>query len=457
MTATAGARLTSGATGLIGREDELGTLQLILAEDGPRVLFVHGIGGVGKSALVEAFSASAGEVGAVVIRLDGGAVEPTARGFSSALAAAKDHGSAGSPAIIVVDRYEVLRPLDLWLRQSFVPSMPGVTRLLLAGREPPVADWRFGLGDWFASLALGNLAPAAAFELLRRDGTDERDLERIERLARGHPLSLRLAAASLVSGSAGDREAAPMSAIVDELTELYLSRLDPSTRQALDAASVVRRPTLSLLAAMLPDADPQEAFDRLRRLPFVELGTEGLMVHDTVREGVAAYLRASDPDRWRQYRIAAWRQLRDEVSRAGTSEMWRYTADLLYMLENPMIRGVFFPITEHRYSVDGARPGDWPAIEALVRQTASPATQEIVSIWWQRNPLGFRIARDAAGSIAGLEVAGLDSLPHSLIGARPGGAAVAPPPPNPSGAVRPEGSAQSASTSLARTRPLPTW
>ena len=177
----------------------------------------------------------------------------------------------------------------------------------------------------------------------------------------------------------------------------------------------MRRPTLSLLAAMLPDAEPQEAFDRLRRLPFVELGTDGLMVHDTVREGVAAYLRASDPDRWRRYRIAAWRQLREEVSRAGPAEMWRYTADLLYMLENPLIRGVFFPISEHRYSVDAARPGDWPSIEALVRETASPATQEIVAIWWQRNPLGFRIARDAAGSIAGLEVRGLDSLPRSLI------------------------------------------
>ena len=185
MTASAGARLTGGATGLIGREDELATLRLILADDGPRVLFVHGIGGVGKSALVEAFSASAREDGAVVIRLDGGAIEPTARGFTSALSAATGPGSdgdastvaglahAGSPAIIVVDRYEVLRPLDVWLRQSFVPSMPADTRLLLAGGEPPVADWRLGLGDWFASLALGNLGRAAAFELLRRDGIEE--------------------------------------------------------------------------------------------------------------------------------------------------------------------------------------------------------------------------------------------------------------------------------------------
>ena len=323
MTATAGARLTGGATGLIGREDELGpssssSLKTGLACSSSTVSAASASRPSSRRsprARARMARSSSGSMAGPSSRQPGGSLQRSPQ-RKALVRTRRRRGPAptGSPAIIVVDRYEVLRPLDLWLRQSFVPSMPGDTRLLLAGREPPVADWRFGLGDWFASLALGNLARAAAFELLRRDGTDERDLERIERLARGHPLSLRLAAASLVSGSAGDREAAPMSAIVDELTELYLSGLDPSTRQALDAASVVRRPTLSLLAAMLPDAEPQEAFDRLRRLPFVELGTDGLMVHDTVREGVAAYLRASDPDRWRRYRIAAWRQLRDEVS-----------------------------------------------------------------------------------------------------------------------------------------------
>ena len=170
MTASAGARLTGGATGLIGREDELATLRLILADDGPRVLFLHGIGGVGKSALLEAFSASAREGGAIVIRLDGGAIEPTARGFTSALSAATGPGPdgdantvarlahAGSPAIIVVDRYEVLRPLDVWLPQSFVP--------LDARRHPPASrGWRApggrladsGSATGSASLALGNL------------------------------------------------------------------------------------------------------------------------------------------------------------------------------------------------------------------------------------------------------------------------------------------------------------
>ena len=106
---------------------------------------------------------------------------------------------------------------------------------------------------------------------------------------------------------------------------------------------------------MLPDAAPQDAFERLRGLPFVELSSDGLVIHDTVREVVAAYLRASDPDRSRRYRIAAWRQLRDEVTRATSHEMWRYTADLLYILENPAVREGFFPTSEHRYFVEPAQ------------------------------------------------------------------------------------------------------
>src|SRR5688572_240214 len=416
LAATRGPAVVRLAGGVIGRETELATLRTVLEDDGPRVLFVHGIGGVGKSALVEAFSANARAVNARVIELDGGAVEPTARGFTSALAASTSEISS-SPAttILIIDRYEVLRPIDLWLRQAFVPAMPADTRLVLAGREPPVADWRMALGDWFRSLPVDNLERASALEVLRRDGIGGDDLDRIERLARGHPLSLRLAAAALAAGAPRDRAAAPMNVIVERLTELYLAGLDPSTRRALDAASAVRRPTRSVLAAMLPAAAADEAFERLQRLPFVSLGTDGLTVHDTVREGVAAYLRATDPDRWRGYRIAAWRQLRAEVARAGPEEMWRYTGDLLYMLENPMIRDVFFPTTEHRYSVDLARPGDWPALESVARETESQGVMDLLAAWWQRNPMGFRVARDADGKIAGLEVRELDSLPRSLV------------------------------------------
>ncbi len=427
MTLTVRQRVEEQPAALVGRDSELAVLLLALETDGPLLVFIHGIGGVGKSALLETFIMDARAGGAIVLGLDGGAIEPTQRGFLAALSNATGGtletpdeagirlAGLGKRVVLALDRYEVLRPLDLWLQRAFVPALPDNVRVVVAGREAPMTGWSIGMGGLFRSLPLGNLTRDDAEALLRRDGVTGDDIERIDRLARGHPLSLRMAAAAISSQPAGDHETVTVTAIVDELTDLYLAGLDPATREALDAASVVRRPTVSLLAAMLPYAAPQDAFDRLRALPFVELTTDGLVLHDTVREGVAAYLRASDPDRLRRYRIAAWRQLRDEVGRASPAEMWRYTADLLFILQNPVIREAFFPTTKHLYFVEGAHPADWPAIAALARAQGPAASVSILDEWWQRDPERFRVARDGSGVIAGCYVVGeLDRVRRGL-------------------------------------------
>lgn len=88
MALTVRERIEAQETGLIGRGPERAILHLVLSGDGPVVVFMHGIGGVGKSALLETFTAEARAQGAVVLSLDGGAVEPTARGFLAALSSA---------------------------------------------------------------------------------------------------------------------------------------------------------------------------------------------------------------------------------------------------------------------------------------------------------------------------------------------------------------------------------
>jgi hypothetical protein len=127
--------------------------------------------------------------------------------------------------------------------RTFVPALSDTVRIVLAGREPPMAGWSISMGPLFRNLPLVNLPRDDAETLLRQNGVAGDDLERINRLARGHPLSLRLAASALVAGPGLDHDSTTVRTIVEELTELYLARLDPPTRRALDAASVVRRPT----------------------------------------------------------------------------------------------------------------------------------------------------------------------------------------------------------------------
>src|SRR5258706_3680939 len=349
MTVTVGQLIEEQAARLVGRGDERAILHEVLGADGPLVIFVHGLAGVGKSTLVQAFAVETRERGATVLRLDCRAIEPTERGFLAALAGATggDLSTAadaadrlerlGQQVVLILDTYEVFRLFDAWLQQRFMPLLSPSVRVVLSGREPPMTGWESALGNLFRSLSLGGLSADDAATLLRQAGIGRANDERIDRFARGPPLSLKLAASALRNRPDVSIEAVTVQAIVEELTELYLDVLEPATRRALDAAAVVRRPTKSLLAAMLPDAAPQDAFDRLLDLPFAELSDDRLVLHDTVRETVSASLRSADPDRSRPYRAPAWRQLRAELTQASRHELSRYTADLVYMLHKPIV------------------------------------------------------------------------------------------------------------------------
>src|SRR6476659_5251805 len=152
MTVTVGQLIEAQAARLVGREDERAILHRVLDADGPLVVFVHGLAGVGKSTLVQAFAVEARARGATVLRLDCRAIEPTERGFLAALAgatggelstphdAAARLASLGDRVVLILDTYELLR-LDPWLRQTLVPSLSDNVRIVLSGREPPTTGW----------------------------------------------------------------------------------------------------------------------------------------------------------------------------------------------------------------------------------------------------------------------------------------------------------------------------
>ena len=404
---------------LVGRQQELATLRTLLDQGGPVIGWMHGIAGVGKSALLDVFLRQARAAGATVLLLNGRAIEPIERGFLDALRAAiASRGAAtddvmerlaelGPQIILAIDNFELIRLLDTWLRQEFVPSLPDSVRVLLVGREAPSATWREapGWSDLFLDLRLASLSDAAADELLARIEVPENQRRWISRVARGHPLALRVAAAATKTRNELDLEHLADEAVIDVLTQLYLRDLDPTTRSALDAACVIRRTTVSLLGALLPERAPQDVFDRLRSLPFVELGADGLVIHDAVQKVVADTLKAVDPARHTRYRQAAWRQLRSEVRTAGLSDLWRYTADLLYLVENPIVREAFFPSSSSAYAVESARPEDAPAIEEILRTYASPSMVTAILSLWGRLPSAFRVARDRPGTVAGFYIA----------------------------------------------------
>jgi DNA-binding response OmpR family regulator len=423
------------AADFVGREREVALLLGILAENAPPVWHVHGIAGIGKSSLLDVFAAAARGRGAAVVRVDCRAVEPTSRAFLRAVgaevdgefatveAAADGLGRLGEQVVLILDTYEVFRLLDTWLRQVFVPALPAHVRVVTAGREKPAPAWAIepGWAGLVRDVPLGPLPGDAAVAMLVRAGIAPEAARRIDRSTRGHPLALRLAAAAATTHPDATLEAAALPEVVAALTRLYLADVDdPLTRAALEAAAVVRRTTRPLLAATLGPTVAQDALDRLSALPFVEHGRDGLVLHEAVQTTITGSLNAADPVRYRDLRRAAWRHLRADARAAGPAELWRSTADMLFLIENPAIREGFFPSDAHRYTVASAQPVDGPAIQAISARHDPPAATAALVAWWARAPQTFWVVRDPAGAVAGFKVVFVaDDLPPELTGTDP--------------------------------------
>lgn len=399
---------------LVGRQRELSRLARLLGPDGAAVVHVDGVAGIGKSTLLAAFAAQAQAGGASTVVLDCRLLEPTERGVLRAVAGALG-ADVGEPeldavvqqladldrrVVLVLDQFEVLRLVDTWLRQAFVPLLPGNVRLVIGSREAPVAAWLTspeltGLVD---RLVLAPLDAADAVGLFAALGVDAARATRLNGVVHGHPLAIRLAASTAAGRSDLNLDDVAAHAVLDGLTRLFLEDVpDPVTRTVLEAASVVRRTTASLLAQLLPDVEPQEAFGRLRDLPFVEIRQDGLVLHEAVQGSVAGYVRSTDPTRYRRYRRAAWRALRDEVRQAPAAELWRYTADMLYLIENPVIREAFFPSGAQPLAVEPARPEDEAAIRAITRRHDGEVAADAMAGWYRRAPGSFSAIRDRDG------------------------------------------------------------
>jgi hypothetical protein len=401
----------------VGRDDELTFLERLTSEPIPSITFVNGIGGIGKSRFLDAFALRRRSSGAVVVRIDCRLVEPTESGFfrSLSLVAGGDIASCDDAAqrlselgsvVLVLDDIDALRLIDAWLRLVFVPALPPNVHVIFSGRNPPISAWlQMPWRGAFRTLELAPLDDTDAVALLTSVGIDDVRAGRINRIARGHPLALTLAAMTMQQADDPALEELAFHRIVEELARRHLTEIgDPVTRRAVEAAAVVRTVTAPLLGAMLPDVAPSDVYERLRVLPLMRLARDGLQLHDSVRDAIALELRSSDPQRHLALRRVCWSHLMCELRAAPSSELWRCTADLLYLLDNPVVREAFFPSGAQRYAVEPARAADEAAILAMTERHDRRAAAQIMDAWWKHGLEGFRVVRERNGDLGGYYV-----------------------------------------------------
>src|SRR5690606_25131557 len=220
---------------------------------------------------------------------------------------------------LVLDRVEHLRLVDSWLRTALLPALPGTVTTIMVGRHRPTIPWSLAPG-WqglTAELPLGPLGRDDSRRLLHPLDVPDDAVDAITRFARGHPMALRLAAAS--PGALTGDEPATLPLVVERLVDRLLDGLPAGDVRVLQAAAMLRRVTEGdldeLLAGEDVEGDPGDWWTRLRDLPFVSVTAEGLELHDPVGDALRRSLTSRDPDRAARLRIRAVRTVRARVSR----------------------------------------------------------------------------------------------------------------------------------------------
>ena len=376
---------------------------------------MHGIAGVGKSSLLRAFASDASSSGASVIQVDCRTVEPTPDGMLSRLSdalgtpvstiddASKALNRLPGRTVVTLDNYEVFRLADAWLRRELVPALDAGTRVIICSREHAAAGW-LSAAEWrehFRTLKIGLLSTEDSLQLLRDAGIEGDAASRLFETTRGHPLALTIAANSRSHQDPAANREDPYE-LMSALVHRYLEEVEgDDTRLALEAASVVRRVSRPLLEALCPGLDANRVYEDLSKLSFVEVRRDGLAIHDVVRDAIGRQLKAADPLRYRRYQQSAWRYLRQELRETPRADLWRTTADTIYLVNNPVVREAFFPSESSEYSVEPATPNDAQTIFEITARHESDAAGNIMRLWWQHLPGAFHIVRDASGDIRG--------------------------------------------------------
>ncbi|HEX8752391.1 MAG TPA: ATP-binding protein [Solirubrobacterales bacterium] len=386
---------------MVGREAELARIaEELRRHQRAGGVFVHGPGGVGKTALLRrAAETAVRDRGFAATWLDGRDIAPAPDELEDALAGAR----SDSKPLIVIDSFEHVESLGGYLRRALLPSLPRGAAVLIGSRRAPGPEWQPREdGGGFASIELRPLDSAGSMELLGQLGVNGEAAVEAGRWARGNPLALELGADSVRRlgrvATLPERDRAELGA--ELVARLVEARLQGPHLATLAVAAIARVTTPDLLAATLTGADPNAEWEWLCSRSFVEPRGEGAAPHELVREAIRAGVDREDPILERELRRLADHLYERAAGPAGPLAI----IDLAELAHSPALRWGFSWAAAARYRVDGVREGDLAIADRALEGRRHAAVWEGTRRIFEQAPEHVTVARDGEDRLCGVTV-----------------------------------------------------
>ena len=390
----------------VGRRRELASFGDALHGWSPRrVLFLHGQEGIGKTTLLLEFRARARAAGRSVVQVDGREVDPSPEGLETAVLTALGHHDRRpiptllTGAILFVDGYEQLIPIDGWLRDEFIPGLSGDTVVVLAGRDPPTAPWRTDPG-WRRLMAVHRIehfSPAESGELLAHAGVLPPARAHLVGLGHGHPLTMALLADLAASGEVPDTLAEAPD-LISTLLESFLRDVPSEAHLTGLATCAIAWLTTEDLLRQLIGADAPAVWRWLSQRPFITSGPRGLFAHDLARDVLDAEFERRAPGRYRSYHRAIHDHAVAGLRAVTGPDRQLHAQQLLFLnLKSPVTSAVFALRAQGSAMVVPARPGDHDQVCAIIEKFEGPTSADLARAWFDEQPDHLSVVRTGAG------------------------------------------------------------
>lgn len=378
-------------------------------------LHIFGPGGVGKTTLLGEFVRICKQAQTLLTYVDARNIEPAPESFLSALrfimslppleSPLRTWQELGKRHVLFIDTYENLAPLDEWLREIFLPQLPGNTLIVLAGRYPPTAAWRTDPG-WQALIQvwpLRNLTPEESRTYLGKREIPVAQHQAVLDFTHGYPLALSLVADVFAQEGHISFQPDALPNMLKVLLEKFVQKVpSPSHRMALEACALVRLTTEPLLAQMLDMPDVHELFEWLRGLSFIELGHIGLFPHDLAGEVLTSDLRWRNPDWYAELHHRARTYYTTRLGQTQGSEQHRILFDYMFLhRDNPAVRPRFTWQETSSLLTDTFKESDRTALLGMVTHYEGETSAQIAAHWLTRQPQSLLVFRDSEQQPAG--------------------------------------------------------
>jgi hypothetical protein len=399
----------------VGREKELQLFKSILEQPelSTYLLAIYGPGGQGKSTLVRAFTENCTQLQIPYLILDARDINPTPDHFQAllqkmlgTLTNVFDHlQQLNSKFVLLIDTYELLTPLDDWLRTVFLPQMPDNVLTVLAGRKQPSPNWISDTG-WqklMKVVQLRNLTPTESKDFLHKRNVPETEIEKVLDFTHGHPLALSVVADMFDQNPERSFNPGEAPDIVRTLLERFSQKApSPAHRMALEICAIANITTESLLQQAMEVEDASELFEWLQDLSFIESNRMGLYPHDSAREALCTDLAWRNPDWNKQLHLRIRKYYIKKLDTASPEEK-RYLLYLLAYLHrnHPMVKPYLEWQQGTAYWIEVMKAEDIPHLEKMVEQHEGKSSAQTFLYWANHKAATVWVYRNSVEKPAG--------------------------------------------------------